>query len=63
MSLSYYSTAPYLLGRDGRVDCRGLWREGIENGRAEPMKGTCEIQSEPGQGTTVHVDIPFVAAK
>jgi hypothetical protein len=55
--------ASYLLGRDGRVDCRRLWQEEIENERAELMKGTCEIQSEPGQGTTVHVDIPFVAAK
>ena len=63
MSLSYYSTASYLLGRDGRVDCRGLWREGIENERPELMKGTCEIQSEPGQGTTVRVDIPAVVGK
>jgi len=63
MSLCYYSMASYLLGRDGRVDCRRLWQEEIENERAELMKGTCEIQSELGQGTTVHVDIPFVAAK
>jgi hypothetical protein len=33
------------------------------NEGVELMKGTCEIQSEPGQGTTVHVDISFVAAR
>jgi PAS domain S-box-containing protein len=31
--------------------------------RAELLKGTCEIQSKPGEGTTVCVDIPFVDAK
>ncbi len=31
--------------------------------RAELLKGTCEIQSKPGEGTTVRVDIPFVDAK
>lgn len=61
MSLCYYSMASYLLGRDARVDCGGLWQEGIENERAELMEGTCEIQSEPSQGTAVHVDVQFVA--
>jgi signal transduction histidine kinase len=27
------------------------------------MKGACEIESEPGQGTTVHVEIPVSAAE
>ena len=31
--------------------------------RAELMKGACEIQSEPGQGTTVRVEIPVSAAE
>jgi PAS domain S-box-containing protein len=31
--------------------------------RAELLKGTCEIQSKPGEGTTVHVEIPFSAAE
>ena len=31
--------------------------------RAELMKGVCEIQSEPGQGTTVRVEIPVSAAE
>ncbi len=31
--------------------------------RAELMKGACEIQSEPGQGTTVRVEIPVNAVE
>ena len=31
--------------------------------RAELLKGTCEIQSKPGEGTTVHVEIPCSAAE
>ncbi len=31
--------------------------------RAELLKGTCEIQSKPGEGTTVRVEIPFSAAE
>lgn len=31
--------------------------------RAELMKGACEIQSEPGQGTTVRVEIPVNTAE
>jgi PAS domain S-box-containing protein len=31
--------------------------------RAELMKGACEIQSEPGQGTTVRVEIPVSATE
>jgi PAS domain S-box-containing protein len=31
--------------------------------RAELMKGACDIQSAPGQGTTVYVEIPFTPAK
>ena len=31
--------------------------------RAELMQGACEIQSEPGQGTTVRVEIPVSAAE
>jgi len=31
--------------------------------RAELLKGTCEIQSKPGEGTMVCVEIPFDAVE
>jgi PAS domain S-box-containing protein len=31
--------------------------------RTELMKGTCDIKSAPGQGTTVYVEVPFAPAK